>query len=126
MARSADLAEEGYRESLRAQYDRLKEAAGMYFQTDRVIIDAYNKTKHGAPMIRLFDRGNPTTYEIILRNPDRGEGQPPYRFASFAVDDASIEKQRSNVEVMTTHIRDLAAVTTVLLDAGMLYEQPAE
>jgi hypothetical protein len=59
MARHADLPEEGYRESLRAQYDRLKEAANMYFQTDRVIVDAFNKTKHGAPMVRLFEPENP-------------------------------------------------------------------
>jgi hypothetical protein len=124
MARNAELPKEGYRESLRAQYDRLKEAADMYFQTDRVIVDAYNKTKHGAPMIRLFEPESPQTYEIILRNPNRGEGEPPYRFASFTVDDESIEKQRSNIEIMTTHIRDLAAVTKVLLDADLLYERP--
>jgi hypothetical protein len=125
MAKHAELPEEGYRDSLRAQYDRLKEAAGMYFETDRVIIDAYNKTKHGAPIVRLFEPDDPEKYEIILLNPVRGEGEPPYRFASFAVNDESIEKQRNNVDVMTDHIRDLASVTKVLLEAGVLYESSA-
>jgi hypothetical protein len=39
--------------------------------------------------------GRRLTFEIILRNPDRAAGEPPHRFASFTVNDASIEKMCS-------------------------------
>lgn len=123
MARSAELPEEGYVDSLRAQYDRLKEAADMYFSTQRVIVDAYNKTKHGAPMVRLFEPENDLTFEIILRNRDPDDDRP-FRFASFVVNDETIEKQGNNVEVITNHCRDMAAVTKVLLEGGALYARP--
>jgi hypothetical protein len=126
MDRLHELPEEGYRDALRAQYDRLKEAAGMYFQTDRVIIDAYNKTKHGAPMVRLYDPDNPVKFELILRNPARDEDGVPYRFAAFIVNDETIKTQYNNVDIMTTHIRDMASVTKVLFDAGALYPDEPE
>jgi hypothetical protein len=125
MARNASLPAAGYRESLRAQYERLRVAADMYFQNDRVIIDAYNKTKHGTPMVRLFEPDNPQRFEMVLRNPARAQpGEPPYRFASFAVDAESIDRQRNNVKMMTESIADLAGVTKILLEADALYAEP--
>lgn len=125
MARNAELPEEGYRESLRALYHRLKEAAETYFQTDRVVVDAFNKTKHGAPMLHLFEPDDETKFEIVMRVRRPADDDPrPYRFSAFTVTPESIEIQRHNVEVMTDHIRDLAAVTKMLLDADALYDRP--
>jgi len=122
MERDAELPREGYSDSLRALYDRLKEAAEAYFATDRVIVDAYNKTKHGAPMLRLFEPNDERKFEIVMRVRNPSDHDPrPYRFSAFTVSPDEIEKQRNNVEIMTDHIRDLASVTKMLLDADALY-----
>lgn len=122
MEREADLPEQGYRESLRAVYDRLKEAADSYFTTDRVIVDAYNKTKHGAPMLRLFEPEDERKFEIVMGVRRPAEEDPrPYRFSAFTVSPEEIEKHRNNISVMTDHIRDIASLTKVLLDADALY-----
>jgi hypothetical protein len=47
-----------YRGAMEANYARIKEAAVTYFREDRIVIDAYNKTKHGA---LLFVCGSQTT-----------------------------------------------------------------
>jgi hypothetical protein len=80
VGRGGDLPEQGYHDSLDAQYRRLKEAAGMYFQTDRVIVDAYNKTKHGAPMIRCSSQTIPRRSSSFSGTP--AERERPPRIAS--------------------------------------------
>jgi hypothetical protein len=120
----ADLPEEGYRAALDSAYERLKQGAERYFADDRILIDTYNKTKHGAPMLRLFDTNNARKFEVVMRNPVAGQqGEAPYRFAGFTVDRAEIEKMANNVHAMTLSIRDLASLTKVLLDAGVLYDE---
>lgn len=121
----ADLPAEGYSDSLRALGERLREAAERYFDTDRVLVDTYNKTKHGAPMVRLFEPDNPRSFEVVMRNRRAGEeGQPPYQFASFTVNREETTKMKGNVDAMTLSIRDMAAMTKILLDAGLLFEDP--
>lgn len=67
-----------------------------------------------------------TAAKIRSRNwaPSVGVNEPTYRFAAFTVNQESLDKQRNNVEVMTAHIRELASLTKVLLEAGALYEDP--
>ena len=120
----ADLPADGYRAALDSAYERLKQGADRYFADDRIVIDTYNKTKHGTPMLRLFEADNPRKFEVIMRNPAAEEqGEAPYRFAGFTVERSEIEKMATNVNAMTLSIRDLASLTKVLLDAGLLYDE---
>ena len=122
-----ELPDDGYAGSLRALGERLRQTSEQYFQTDRVLVDTYNKTKHGAPLVRLFEVENPRAFEIVLRNRRANEeGQPPYQFAAFHVTRDEIAKMNTNVAAMTLSIRDAAAMTKVLLDAGLLFDEPQE
>jgi hypothetical protein len=119
-----DLAKnlDGYSDSLKAMYQRLKMAADQYFENDRVVVDAYNKTKHGAPMIRLHAPANDDTFEILLRNPQRKEpGEPPYRFARFTATPDSAQRMLDNVTYMTGSIQELAVLTKLLSDSDLLF-----
>jgi hypothetical protein len=55
----------------------------------------------------------------LRRQPDAD--QPPYRFASFHATPEEVTKYRTNVEAMTISIRELAAITRVVFEAGLLY-----
>jgi hypothetical protein len=121
----ADLPEgENFRQALDCAYERLKQAAEMYFADDRILIDTYNKTKHGAPMLRLFEPDNPRKFEVVMVSPGaREQGEAPYRFAGFTVTREEVTKMANNVDAMTLSIRDLASLTRILLDAGLLYDE---
>jgi hypothetical protein len=110
------------REMLTVQYEHLQEAADLYLSEDRVVIEAYNKTKHGAVMARLFEPENPGTFEVILRNPLVAEEGKPYRFAKFTVDADQIKKLSTGITAITNWIAELAGLTKILREAGCLYE----
>jgi hypothetical protein len=104
------------------RYARMKDLAEMYFSNDRILIDTYNKTKHGAPMVRLVDRDNARQFEVIVaeRPPISAD---PYLLAKFTVNKALITKLRSNIASITTSITELGRLTKLIDDVGLLYER---
>ncbi len=119
-----DLSSEGYGDALDALYKRLKTTAEFYFAEDEILMATFNKTKHGAPMLQLFEAQNPRSFEFVMKNPCSAvEGEPPFRFAAFTVTRAEVDKYLNNVHVMTEAICGLAAITKVVHDAGLLYDQ---
>ncbi len=119
-----NLSLEGYGDTLDALYERLKTTAEFYFAKDGIPVATFNKTKHGVPMLQLFEPQNPRTFEFVMKNPCSAvEGEPPFRFASFTVTPAEVDKYLNNVRVMTQAICELAVITKVVHDAGLLYDQ---
>lgn len=120
--RSEILTAEDFITGLESQYVRLKASADEYFKADRVLIDTFNKTKHGAPILQLFEPDSDYEFEVVMPNPRASEeGEPPYKFAGFTIDDHEIQKLAHNIEVMTGDIADLASLTTILLESGVLF-----
>jgi hypothetical protein len=105
---------EVFHSSLRANYKHLKEAAD--FKSDRVVIDAYNKTKHGMPLFRFGDENR---FEVMIRNPT--DELRPWRFAAFDASDPATATLASSVSAVHTWIGDLASIANVLSEADLLY-----
>jgi hypothetical protein len=106
--RFPEMLEEGVAEGYVARYDRLKMASELYFGHDRILIDTYNKTKHGAPMVQL-DRGK--------------SGDDRYSLVTFLLDRKLMETLENNISSMTTSITELAGLTRLLEMTGLLYER---
>jgi hypothetical protein len=128
VARAAQDREESFsakdfQAGLDARYSRLKLAADLYFSFDRILIDVYNKTKHGAPMVRLTAADDPRRFEFIVLDREK-VGDDRYRLALFTLDKKTIATLGQNVESMTTSITELAGLTRLLNYFGLLYEQP--
>lgn len=122
----AELPPQGYHDALAAQYERLKTTAGDYFRTDRILITTFNKTKHGVPMLRLFEPEDHRAFEFVMENPRAAEeAGRPFTFAAFHVNADEVAKYLNNVQRMTEAISELAAITKVLHDVGMLYPVPS-
>jgi hypothetical protein len=103
-------------------YARFKEAASLYLMDDRIQVLVYNRTKHGSPMLRMFEPDNPRKFEFVMPNPRASEeGQPPYQFASFTVSREEADKWLENTRTMTIAIRELAVIVKLLHDANLLY-----
>ena len=110
------------REGFEARYIRLKVAAELYSKDRRILTVAYNKTKHGAPMVRLLNPENFRQFEFVV--PDRNKsGDDRYQLAKFTVTKTMIETLEANIASMTTSIRELAGLTKLINMAGLLYER---
>jgi hypothetical protein len=118
MAFSADE----FRAGLDARYARLKIAADLWFGHEGILIQAYNKTKHGAPMVRMTTPDDPRRFEFVV--PDRQkQGDDRYRLVMFTLSRKTIDTLSNNVESMTASITELAGLTRLLSMVGLLYEQ---
>ena len=109
------LTEEEYRQTLDARYRNLKEAAEQWYTSDRVLVDTYNKAKHGATLVRLVGAENPRRFQVVLVDADA------LRYADFTVTSDLIRRLHKNVEAVTIWITELLALTKILRDAGRLY-----
>ncbi len=115
---------ERYGDALDTLYERLKMTAEIYCAEGGILVAAFNKTKHGAPMLQPFETQNPRSFEFVMKNPCSAvEGEPPFRFVAFTVTRSEVDKYLNNVHVMTEAIRELAGITKVVHDAGLLYDQ---
>ncbi len=113
---------EDFEEGLAARYKRLKIAADLYFSDDRILIDTYNKTKHGAPMVRIVDPDDPRRFELIV--PEQGKaGEERYQLTTFTVTKTSITTLEQNIASMTTSIQELAVLAKLLEMFGLFYER---
>lgn len=113
---------EGFQEGLDARYKRLKLAADLYFGNDRILIDTYNKTKHGAPMVTMLSPENPRRFEFVV--PDRrATGSDRYRLSAFTLTKKLTDNLTQNIESMTTSITELASLTRLIDMFGLLYEK---
>lgn len=110
----------GYEEGQVARYKRLKIAADLYFSNDRILTLTYNKTKHGAPMVRLLAPENFRQFEFVVPDRER-QGDDRYRLVKFTVDKRQIKTVATNVRSMTTSIQELAGMTKLLDMSGLLY-----
>ncbi len=113
---------ESFAEGFAARYERLKKASELYFGHDRVLIDTYNKTKHGAPMVQLIEPDNHRRFEFVVPNRSKS-GDDRYSLATFLLDKTLIETLENNVSSMTMSITELAGLTRLLDMFGLLYER---
>lgn len=108
--------------TLDALYERLKQAASMYRDDERLLTVAYNKTKHGAPLLRLFSPDNAREFELIMRDTTATDDRP-FRFAKFEVTKQTADTLLQNVEAMTASIRELWVIARLLYDSGLLVSE---
>lgn len=113
-----DFSIDEYEKSLETRYRNLKNAADQWFDDDRVIMEAYNKAKHGAALVRLFGSEDPRRFQIVLFDKATEE----MRFANFTVTKELVLRMQRNVEAVTVAITELVGLVKILRDAGLLYE----
>jgi hypothetical protein len=114
--------EEEFAAGWAARYDRLEVAADLFFGYDGILIQTYNKTKHGAPMVRIVDPENPRRFEFVVTA--RGKtGGDRYDLVTFTLGPKLIGTLANNVKSMTTSITELASLTRMLVMLGLLYER---
>lgn len=94
----------------------LRQGAAQFFATDEIVIRVYNKLKHGIPIIRR-DESNPRMFEVLVLS--RG-----VRTARFELTGSEIQKLHRNTLAWSVALRDLAGLTKVLHDGGILYGGP--
>lgn len=104
---------------------RFTEVAEMYLKDDRLQVLVYNRTKHGSPMLRIFEPEDTRKFEIVCPNPEaKRDGESLYMFASFPVTRAEADKWLENTRAMTASMRELAVIVKLLKDSDLLYPPP--
>lgn len=119
--RFPEWSEEQFAAGWVARYERLKTAADLFFGHRGLLIQTYNKTKHGAPMVRVVEPENHRRFEFVLTAQDK-TGDDRYELATFTLGPKLIAQLGNNVKSMTTSITELASLTNLLVMFGLLYE----
>jgi hypothetical protein len=110
--------------SLSAVYDRFKVASEAFFESEQIQWLVYNKIKHGAPLLRLFEPENDLRFEIPMRNPAMDSpGATPYQFAAFTASQAQADKFLKNTLAMTGSIRELGVLVKLMSDSDLLFRE---
>jgi hypothetical protein len=98
---------------LETRLRNLKQGAEQFFATDEIVIRVYNKLKHGIPIIRRDD-ADPRVFEVLVFS--NGVST-----ARFELTGSEIRKLHRNTQAWSNALRDLASLTKILFDGGILY-----
>lgn len=101
-------------EILEMRLTNLKRAADQFFTEDELVVRVYNKLKHGIPIIRR-DQSDHRRFEVLIY-------QRGVQSARFTINADEIQKQQRNTQAYSNDLRDLASLTKILFDGGILYE----
>jgi hypothetical protein len=107
------------------RYNWLKNVADIFFSHEGLLVQTYNKTKHGAPMVQLTEPENPRRFEFVVTVAG-ATGDDRYQLAAFNLEPKLIAKLSNNVSSITTSITELASLARILLRLGLLYERDDE
>lgn len=104
---------EALTEILAVRMENLKQGSDQFSTTDEIVISVYNKLKHGIPIIRR-EGSSSRQFEVLLSR----RGVAAVRFEITA---AEIRKFHRNTQAWSVALRELAALTKILFDGGILY-----
>jgi hypothetical protein len=102
-------------------FGSLRRAAGHYFSADEIIRTAYNRSKHGATMLRVPDLGSREFYVVAPHlSPGGKRDRARYDLSKFTVNKKMIQSLEHGVGAAGLTIRFLAGLTRALSMADLL------